>query len=170
MYDASWSSSTDVMMFDDLTCQKTHTSVKNCSLAHFTRASSCGINSAAGIKCQSKLTIFYRHFHAVSALLLLLSFSLNTACVKGDIRLVPYNSYNAHSGRVEVCKDGRWGTICSDSFDGEDARVVCKQLGYSQHGKIHAPLLCNTAYDLDMTVCNFNYNIVCTCAVLMVMH
>ena len=47
-------------------------------------------------------------------------------CEEGDIRLVGGNA--ANEGRVEVCVNGVWGTVCHDQWGVEDARVACRQL------------------------------------------
>ena len=51
-----------------------------------------------------------------------------------DIRLVGGSaSYEGrvYEGRVEICKDGSWGTVCDDLWNTPDANVACRQLGFS---------------------------------------
>ena len=58
-------------------------------------------------------------------------------CVNGDVRLVNgtnISSSNPSEGRVEVCINGTFGTVCNKRWNTLDAGVVCRQLGYSNIG------------------------------------
>ena len=58
----------------------------------------------------------------------------------GTVRLV--DGIVNGTGRLEICVNGQWGTVCNDGlteddgFDIDAARVVCRQLGYPLEGEL----------------------------------
>ena len=65
-----------------------------------------------------------------------------SSCTTGDIRLIDGNS--SLEGRVEICNQGLWGAIAItyQSWDTNDAMVVCKQLGYPWECELLCMIVC----------------------------
>ena len=76
---------------------------------------------------------------------------LTVLCNNGDIRLI--GGSNRYEGRVEICWNETWGTVCDGLWSNVDAQVACRQLGYSSSG--------NSNKDLTITACMCFNNLKC---------
>ena len=58
-------------------------------------------------------------------------------CTTGSVRLAdPTFTASSLEGRVEVCINQAWGTVCNSRFDQEDAGTVCVAAGgFLRNGK-----------------------------------
>lgn len=52
----------------------------------------------------------------------------STCTTQGDIRLA--GGAGDSEGRVEVCNQNQWGTVCSIGWNQNDANVACRQAGF----------------------------------------
>ena len=70
----------------------------------------------------------FKHTHMTLSLSLSL---LAQTCSQGAIRL---QGGTTNQGRVEICNNNVWGTVCDDLWGAPDAQVACRQLGFSTTG------------------------------------
>lgn len=78
-------------------------------------------------------------------------YTFHSGCTTGDLRLAGSGFYS-NQGRVELCNNNLWGTVCDDFWSTADALVVCRQLGYSFNGKQSMQCLCQ----ICMCQCGIN--------------
>jgi hypothetical protein len=55
-------------------------------------------------------------------------------CSDGDIRLVNGTIVTPLEGRVEICINNAWGTVCDRRFSEDDAEIICRQTGFRFNG------------------------------------
>ncbi|KAK3589457.1 hypothetical protein CHS0354_030578 [Potamilus streckersoni] len=100
------------ILLDDLKCQGTEKSLVEC-INFKPGDNNCIHEEDAGVICEPLLMSTNATIPPTSAI---------------QIRLV--NGPSPSEGRIEIFKDGMWGTVCDDGWDNNDAKVICRMLNY----------------------------------------
>ncbi|KAL5499890.1 hypothetical protein EMCRGX_G011357 [Ephydatia muelleri] len=110
---AYFGAGTGSTFLDDVICSGSESSLLDCTRAN-TVYCYTGHQEDAGVRC----------------------YAANVTCAQGALQLM--GGSNQFEGRVEVCINNQWGTVCDSLWDNTDATVVCKQLGYAYTGSAKA--------------------------------
>ena len=142
----------DLFLIYRFWCSGSATNISECNIQYFTDFDICGHGNIAGVQCEgisNHLLCTVHTFGATTSCRLAACITLMVCicnripmyvppcvvhCTPGEIRLK--GSSIPRQGRVEVCVNGTWGTICDDFWDNRDASAVCRQLGYSPYGEV----------------------------------
>ena len=124
----SFGEGTGRIWLDSVQCTGSERELRNCT------SNSNGINSCthvqdAGVRCLPGMGI------NITSVFEYCYINYLQGCIEGDVRLV--NGHTRYEGRVEICANNIWGTVCRNGWSSTDTRVVCRQLGFNSAGNLY---------------------------------
>ena len=128
-YNAYFGMGSGPVLLSNLYCAGTEDSLLDCNSYNVYGTLSCTHKDDAGVTCEgiSVIVIVYIYTYEINL--------YAVPCSDRDVRLVA--SY-PRTGRIELCLNNSWGTICTNTWNNLDASVACREFGYSPYGLIYS--------------------------------
>ena len=129
---SSFGRGTGPVLLAGLSCTGTEYSLADCPQTSPSYSSYYG--GHIGVRCLQKgslmivnsILVIYIHVYIKLNITL---YTVVTPCTHGAVRL--RNGSTSDEGRVEICVNREWGSVCDSNWGRREAQVVCRQLGYN---------------------------------------
>ena len=109
---------------DNVRCSGSEKRLLDCPHINNSPGWDCSHTEDAAVFCQTSICTNIQSLHKT----MLKHTILALQCQEGALRLTGESSTN--QGRVEICVNEIWGTICATNWGQRDATVACRQLGF----------------------------------------
>ena len=123
------------MVIRDISCDGSESSLTDC-VHNVLEQTLCSPLEDAGVVCQGNEINFTTIMCFNKSPPQLASTTRGDDCSDGEVRLEGgYDTEGTRQGRLEICFNRAWGTVCNESFSFPDARTACNQLvGFEREG------------------------------------
>ena len=130
-YNAEFGVGSGPVLLQNVMCTGSEQRLLDCAIGGL-GTSTCRHRDDAGVACAegNNLTLSYSQ--------LITSHANIVGCAEGEVRLAGGDT--TREGRVEICLDNEWGTVCDQMWDATDAAIVCRQLQLASVG-MHKPTI-----------------------------
>ena len=125
---ARFGQGTGPIFLDNVACTGEEDTLTSCTFDSNT--ADCFHSDDAGVTCVADCKSMIKTFDSFPIPFFIWHSYFTVVCANGDLRLA--GSTVAGQGRVEICINETWGTICDDSWDTNDASVACQSLRFSR--------------------------------------